>query len=154
MPNRTYKAPKRPVVKRKPLSKAKVLKRLKLQLWELCRAITEKRYPNICFTCDKPVSGSNRQLGHCIPSSVGGISLRYHLDNLRWQCYYDNINLGGHGSEYYRRLVEEIGQERVNALFALKREVGKADKFFFENKITEYQALLSNLQSGDKPLAL
>lgn len=130
--------------KSKQHKKTNPLPKLKKQLWELCRQITAERYPDICFTCDRPVSGSNRQLGHGIPSSVGGVLLRYHLDNLRWQCYYDNINLGGNGGEFYRRLVDEIGQERVNNIYALKNETIKADKPWYEHKIDEYTTLLQD----------
>lgn len=119
-------------------------KRLQKALWELCRRITALRYKDFCFTCGKPISGSNRQLGHFIPRSVGGALLRYHLDNLRWQCYYDNINLGGNGSEFYRRLVQEIGTERVDALFKLKTQTVKADKQFYQTLIDEYQKKVDN----------
>lgn len=134
--------PRRATKTREPKSD---IKKAKEKLWQLCRAITEKRYPNVCFTCDKPVMGSNRQLGHFIPNSVGGALLRYDLDNLRWQCYYDNINLGGNGSEFYPRLVKEIGQERVDALFEMKKMRVKADIGFYENSIAVYTQLLAEL---------
>lgn len=117
-------------------------KKLREELWDLCRKITEKRYPNTCFTCGKPAAGANRHLGHFIPRSAGGNLLKYHLDNLRWQCYYDNINLGGNGSEFYRKLVQEIGQQRVDALFELKTQTVKANRQFYLDKITEYKELL------------
>lgn len=122
--------------------------KLKERLWELCRQITAKRYLDVCFTCDKPISGANRQLGHFIPRSVGGTLLRYNLDNLRWQCYYDNINLGGNGSEFYRRLVKEIGLGKTEQLFSLKNQTEKANKAWFEEKILEYQQVLASLEGG------
>lgn len=137
-------------IPRKPLKRVQKLSgrrkktpeaKLKAELWELCRKITEKRYPSVCFTCDKPISGTNRHLGHFIPRSVGGAALRYNLENLRWQCYYDNINLGGHGAEYYRRLVKEIGLERVEALFELKKEVIKTNREWYENLISTYKKI-------------
>ncbi len=132
--------------KKKKRSRAKLtpLKKLKKELWELCRKITAKRYPDVCFTCGKSISGSNRQLGHFIPRSVGGTLLKYHLDNLRWQCYYDNINLGGNGSEFYRRLVNEIGLERVEGLFELKKQVAKATVPFYQQLISEYSVILDS----------
>lgn len=133
---------KRPTVKKR--AKKSPERKLKEELWELCRKITEKRYPSVCFTCDKPISGTNRHLGHFIPRSVGGAALRYNLENLRWQCYYDNINLGGHGAEYYRRLVKEIGIERVEALFELKNHLGKTNKKFYEDLISDYRAILES----------
>jgi hypothetical protein len=118
------------------------LGKLKKELWELCRKITEKRYESVCYTCDKPVAGANRHLGHFIPRSAGGTLLRYNLDNLRWQCYYDNINLGGNGAEYYRRLVKEVGQEKVDELFEMKKQIVKADRAWYEETIARYKALL------------
>ncbi len=95
-------------------------KKVQEALWQECRRIIKSKYEPICFTCDKPISGSNCQLGHFIPRSVGGVLLRYNLDNLRLQCYYCNINLGGNGSEFYPRLVKEKGKKFVNNLFKLK----------------------------------
>lgn len=104
------------------------IKQIQDLLWEECRRITKARYPapHHCFTCEKEIEGSNCQLGHFIPNSVGGALLRYNLDNLRLQCYHCNINLGGNGSEFYRRLVKEKGQKYVDDLFILKNQTTKA----------------------------
>lgn len=112
---------KRSKLKRKSKSETR---KIQDELWQECRRIIMSRYeePHRCFTCDKFIDGSNRQLGHFIPNSVGGAILRYNLDNLRLQCYYCNINLGGNGSEFYRRLVNEKGQPFVDALFELKHK--------------------------------
>lgn len=100
------------------------------ELWAECRRISKARYlkdnKHYCFTCDREIEGRDCQLGHFIPNSVGGASLRYNLDNLRLQCYYCNINLGGNGSEFYRRLVIEKGQSYVDSLFAMKNLSVKA----------------------------
>ena len=58
--------------------------------------------------------------GHFIPRAAGGLSLYFHEQNVHAQCYRCNINLGGNGSEYYRRMVERFGQEVVDELFQLK----------------------------------
>ena len=120
-------------MKRTPLKRKSKSETRKVQdeLWQECRRIIKSRYPShyrtwTCFTCDKPISKSNCQLGHFIPNSVGGALLRYNLDNLRLQCYYCNINLGGNGSEFYPRLVKEKGQEYVDKLFQLKGQTTKA----------------------------
>lgn len=115
------------------------------ELWQECRRIMLARYiknnsAHFCFTCDKIVDGSNRQLGHFIPNSVGGALLRYNLDNLRIQCYYCNINLGGNGSEFYRRLVLEKGQDHVDKLFQLKTQTTKADDHY-RKLLAEYKTL-------------
>ena len=110
------------------------LKKITDALWEECRRIVKAKYIKngkyYCYTCDREISGSGCQLGHFIPRSVGGALLRFHLDNLRLQCYNCNINAGGFGAEYSRRLIKEIGQERVDYLFILKRKSVKAFDYF------------------------
>lgn len=112
------------------------IKKLQDELWQECRRIQIEKYKrnekSYCFTCDKEVESSNRQLGHFIPNSVGGALLRYNLDNLRIQCYYCNINLGGNGSEFYPRLVKEKGQEFVDKLFQLKHQTTNAHNHYRE----------------------
>ena len=121
------------------------LRKLQDEIWQHCRRIIKSRYILLdgtyrCFTCDKPIEGQNCQLGHFIPNSVGGTLLRYNLDNLRLQCYYENINLGGNGSEFYRRMVLENGQEFVDNLFKLKYATAKA-KEHYENLLKEYSQI-------------
>lgn len=125
--------------------KQKSLTSLKNKLWKLCREITDKRYKPFCFTCGRSVEGSGKQLGHFIPSSVGGASLRYNLDQLRWQCYNCNINKSGNWPAFYENLVNEIGQGKVDILIALKNRITKADRYFYEMKILEYQEIVDNL---------
>lgn len=105
-----------------------VTRKIQDELWENCRRISKLRYPapHKCFTCDAEIEKSNCQLGHFIPNSVGGALLRYNLDNLRLQCYRCNINLGGNGSEFYRRLLHEKGQKHIDDLFILKNQTTKA----------------------------
>lgn len=126
--------------------------KLKKQLWELCRQIVFKRYQNaagevFCYTSGQgPLTGSNRHLGHFVPSSVGGALLRYDLDNLRPQSYVENVHKSGNWPVYYEKLVAEIGQERVDALLAKRGQTVKADILFYQNKIEEYEALLHSLK--------
>lgn len=97
----------------------------------------------MCYTCQKgPLKGSNYQTGHFIPSSVGGGSLRYNLDNLRVQCYYCNINLGGNGSAFYNQLLNDKGQSYIDRLFQLKELHTDLDKKWLEAKIGEYEEIL------------
>lgn len=105
-------------------------------LWQECRRIIKNRYAMdgkmFCFTCGKEMSGSNSQTGHFIPNRVGGALLRYNLDNLRPQCYYCNINLGGNGSVFYKNLLAEKGQEYIDNLFQLKGQTCKAIDIYKE----------------------
>ena len=120
-------------------------KTLKKKLWQLCRKIAEKRYPNPkCYTCDIPISGQNKQLGHFISSSVCGTFLRYDVNrNLRWQCARCNLFAGGNGAEFYKRMVKEVGQKVVDKLFADKNIIVKADRLFYLQKIAEYEKILN-----------
>lgn len=123
------------------------IKRFKTILWELCKQITRLKYGNKCYTCGKlGLEGSGWQTGHFIASSVGGVSLRYNLRNLRPQCYYCNINLGGNGSFFYKNLVEREGQQYVDQIFQDKQRIIKADEIWFKDKIQEYTLLLQDMQ--------
>lgn len=121
--------------------------KLKKQIWEECKRITRKRYQRKdgmwnCFTCGRLIDEpSKAQTGHFIPSSTCGAFLRYDLRNLRVQDYYCNINLGGNGSEFYRRLVEENGQEYVDQLFRDKQKIIKADIIWLMTLLEEYKKL-------------
>jgi len=114
--------------KRKVTPKPKKMKMslLKKKLWEECKRIIRAKYPPFCFTCGKPVSGSNDHTAHFIPNAACGAFLRFDLRNLRRCCYYCNVNLGGNGSMYYRRLVETEGQEYVDQLFKDKNKIVNA----------------------------
>jgi len=116
------------------------------ELWQMCRQIAHKIYPPEngvykCYTCSKPIEGSNKQLGHFIPSSTCGAFLRYSMRNLRFQCYHCNINCGGQGAEFYRRLVRDEGQEYVDQLFIDKEKIVKAYDFYLDT-IENYKKML------------
>ena len=135
---------KRPVKARKAPS---VLRSLRNKTWELCKAITRLRWGNVCYTCGKTgLAGSSWQTGHFIARSVGGLSLKYHLDNLRPQCYMCNIDLSGNGAVFYRKLVEVEGQAYVDNLFALKAQTIKETKDFYYDLIAEYKKILAETQ--------
>ena len=72
-----------------------------------------------------------------------GATLKYDMRNLRWQCYYCNINLGGNGAVFYKNLVEKEGQEYVDELFRIKNTVSiKAYDKYLE-LLQEYQKIPS-----------
>ena len=146
---RPAKALKRPVAKSKR-TKATPIKKLRKQLWELCKQITRLTYGNTCYTCDaKELTGSNWHTGHFIPRSICGLYLRFDLRDLRPQCYRCNISLAGNGSEFYRRLVEREGQEYVDQIFADKKRETKETVAFYQEKIAQYTALLCTLEKKE-----
>jgi 5-methylcytosine-specific restriction endonuclease McrA len=124
------------------------LKRLKEQLWKLCREIQIKRYGSDCYTCpSKALEGSNRHLGHFISSSICSTELRYDLDNLKIQCYACNIHKSGNWLAYENRLKREHGDAFVQNLKErneqTKGEMYRAD--WYEEKIKTYQTILESL---------
>lgn len=102
------------------------ISKIQRELWEHCKRIIRAKYPPFCFTCGKPISGSNDHTSHFIPKAVCGAFLKYDLRNLRRCCYFCNIHLGGNGSAYYKRLVETEGQEYIDQLFKDKQITVKA----------------------------
>lgn len=102
------------------------------KVWEHCKRLVRAKYirPSgqwICFTCDRLLDEpAKAQTGHFIPSGACGAYLRCDLRNLRIQCYHCNINLGGNGAEYYRRMVREVGQAQVDQLFKDKNKIVNA----------------------------
>lgn len=126
--------------------------KLKVKLWQLCRAIIIQRYGNQCYTClGNNLSGSNLHIGHFISSSVCSAELRYSLDNLRPQCFRCNIHRSGDWLAYEQHLIRDgidvEGLKRRNE----QTKGAKYDILFYQSKILEYQALVDNpLLSQDK----
>lgn len=121
------------------------ISKLKNKLWDECKRLVRAKYINEqgnwnCFTCDRLIDEpAKAQTGHFLPSSTCGAFLRYDLRNLRIQCYNCNINQGGAGAEFYRRLVEENGQDYVDQLFKDKHVSIKADVWWYQEMIDKYK---------------
>lgn len=142
----------------KPMKRTKLRKKgvqniskVQRELWELCKQIVRKRYVNkdgtwYCFTCDRLIDEPHKaQTGHGIPKASLGAYLKYDLRLLRIQDYYCNINLGGNGAEFYRRLVKEMGQEEVDQIYRDKNITVKALDHYLK-LIEEYKLLLNQLK--------
>lgn len=115
------------------------IKTLKNKLWELCKQLVRKRDGNVCIICGKTgLEGSSWHTGHFLPSSTCGAFLRYDLRNLHSSCYNCNINLGGNGAMFYKKLVYIYGQDFVDKLFEDKNVITKADEYFYKSKTEEY----------------
>lgn len=112
--------------------KKKTISKIQDELWDIIKIIIRKKY-NLgndtwkCYTCDRIItSKSDAHTAHFIPDSISGAYLRYDFRNLRICCMRCNVHLGGNGSEYYRRMVEEMGQEHVDQIFRDKQKIVKA----------------------------
>lgn len=106
---------------KQPISKIQRL------LWNECKRIVREQFGNECYTCGaKGLTGSNWHTGHLIPKAACGAYLKYDLRILRPQCYHCNINLGGNGAEFYRRMIMREGATYVDMLIEDRQKTVKA----------------------------
>ncbi len=119
----------------------------KKEFWKVFSLYIRTRDGFKCFTCDNRGEGKGMHGGHFIPRASGGLSLFFHEQNVHAQCYRCNMNLGGNGAEYYKRMVEKYGQDAVDDLFIL-RDTGykKYDIVDYQGLIEEYKIKLEELK--------
>jgi hypothetical protein len=128
-------------MKRSPLKKVSKQShaKLKRKLWKVFSEYVRKRDKGICFTCGRQAHGSGYHAGHFIAKAVGGITLYFHEENVRGQCYNCNINLGGNSYVFGTKLGNDIVQE----LYTLKQQITK--DFPYAEKIEYYSQKLKEL---------
>ena len=144
--------PSKVTPKPKKRRKSGEITKLKKKLWELCKILTRRTcvQPDgtwVCYTSGKRlVYPKDAHTGHCIPSSLCSIELRYDLKNLRVQSYDQNINKNGNPLKFERNLIRDHGQAYMDDLWN-RNEATKGlvyGKEWFEDKIAEYSALVDN----------
>lgn len=122
-------------MKRTPLRKKSKQKISTIQnkIWDECKRIVRKRYTNSCYTCSvSGLSGSNLQTGHMWPKASVGAFLKYDLRILRIQCARCNLFFGGMGAAFYKRMLSEIGPEKMEELEKDRQKIVKAYDFYVE----------------------
>tara|TARA_R110000868_G_scaffold271022_3_gene530490 strand:- start:6595 stop:7089 length:495 start_codon:yes stop_codon:yes gene_type:complete len=136
------KLSRKPKIRRSKVKKPKLktISQLKKTLWETIKIYVRERDQSICFTSGVKVEGSNRHVGHGIPSSVGGVLLRYHPWNLHIQSYVENIHHSGNGGVYYRNQLARYGQEKVDRIYELKKHSAQCDRYFLTTLNELYKA--------------
>lgn len=135
-------------MKKTPLAKKGKQKISKIQrtLWELCKQIIRKRHGNVCYTCGQTgLVGSNWHTGHLWAKASLGAILKYDLRVLRPQCYNCNINHGGAGADFYKKLLNEIGVNEMVKLELDRQKTVKAYDHYLE-LIEKYTVILSTLR--------
>ena len=140
-------APRRVKRTTQPKRRKPSIRLLKSKLWNECKRIIRTRYGNgdgtfSCYTCGAHLDEPRKaQTGHFIPSSICSVHMRYHLDNLKIQCYRCNINLSGNWIEYEKHLkadgidpdeLKKENEETKNRQY---------DRLWYEAKIAEYQQI-------------
>ena len=125
---------------REPISK------IQRKLWHLCKEITRKKYPHICYTCgSKNLSGSNLQTGHMIAKASLGAYLKYDLRLLRPQCARCNLWEGGQGALFITYMREREGDKYVDEILADRKVTVKAYDHYL-SLITKYEKILKELE--------
>jgi hypothetical protein len=91
-----------------------------------------------CFTCDKPLQPKTTdcQLGHFLPRGAYP-GLTFNRDNVRLQCMRCNVWLHGNVFEFRARLINELGEQRVLELEAMRHETVKLGRSDYLRMIQE-----------------
>ena len=123
------------------------------KIWELCKQIIRRCYPNTCYTCGaEGLEAQNWQTGHGKPKGSLPIRYQYDLRNLRPQCYNCNMNLGGMTDIFIAKMEnEEDGLDflqdacrQTEEGWVVKKEsdlYGKEATLFLEDLIEQYKKL-------------
>lgn len=110
------------------------------KLWNEIKRIIRKGEPT-CYTCGRTgLTGSNWHAGHMWPKASLGAFLKYDLRVIRSQCYHCNINLGGNGAVFYKKMLAENGQEYMEKLERDKQITVKAYDYYTE-LLTKYKEM-------------
>jgi len=127
---------KRTKIRKQSKEKISVIQR---KIWEHCKRIIRTIYPNVCYTCGATgLEGSNWHTGHMWAKASLGAYLKYDLRVLRPQCYNCNINHGGAGADFYKRMLKEIGEEAMAQLERDRQVTVKAYDHYVK-VLSEYQ---------------
>lgn len=114
---------------------------IQVKLWNECKRIIRSKYPPYCYTCGRgPLTGSNLQTGHMWAKASIGAILKYDLRILRPQCMTCNLWQGGRGADFYKRMLQEIGEEEMKKLEQLRNKTTKAIDHYLK-LLAEYENL-------------
>jgi len=136
---------KRTRLKKESKQKISVIQR---EIWELCKQIIRLTYGNVCYTCGAVgLVGSNWHTGHLWAKASLGAFLKYDLRVLRPQCYSCNINKGGMGADFYRKMVSENGQKYMDNL-EKERQITVNAYDHYAKILPEYKLKLDEIQKS------
>jgi len=100
-----------------------------------------------CFTCDRECGVKKAQCGHFVPRQY--LAVRYDERNCNAQCYACNMLYNGQPSAYAIRLKALYGQEIVETLEGLRKEITKLTPMWYEEKIAYYKLKVKEYETSN-----
>ncbi len=134
-------------MKRTRLRKKGVSSQAKLEqeLWQECRRIVFEQYGDTCYTCGaQHLEGRNKQCGHMWPKGSLHALLKYDIRILRPQCFHCNINNGGMGAVFYKKMVADEGSAYMELLEADKAKDKQAtlkSSSYYTQLLADYKTM-------------
>jgi len=132
------------------------------KLWSLCKEYTRLTQPNVCYTCrNTGLKGANWHTGHGINKGKLAVEFQYDVRNLKSQCMYCNIHMGGESQVFIAKLEREKeglqflkeacrktnGEWRVRHIPMEKKLYGTKSTLFLEEQI---EILKKKIEAVDK----
>lgn len=96
-----------------------------------------------CYTCDKRMPWKDIQNGHLFKRNKLGT--RFDEQNCRPQCFQCNCRKDGNYTEYFPRIIREIGQDALDHLEMQSKSAIKLDRDFYARNIEFYTAAVKEL---------
>lgn len=97
-----------------------------------------------CFTCGNKMHWKGIQNGHF--QSRRFMSTRFHINNLRPQCYACNIGLSGNQYIYGVNLDKEMGEGTADSMLRLSRQQKKFTPDELKGLIEDYEHKVTDLK--------
>ena len=135
--------------KRKPPTIGK----LRVKLWRILSRYIRVKYSsdgvNVpCYTCgNNTVIGTSDSQGGHYWAKGGYEALRFDERNIRNQCYRCNEIREGETQIFGMNLLKEIGQEELDDMFNMRKDVCKRSRAWYLEKIDEYKTKLYELEN-------
>jgi len=91
----------------------------------------------LCYTCEKPYDIKRLQCGHFLPGRNNKVL--FDEEQTHSQCYHCNIGLSGNWPEYLKKMVRELGQDKVDQMLNTHKEVVKYTQEDYEQIAKKYK---------------
>lgn len=122
---------------------------LKKKLWKVFSEYIRRKYSDSegysrCYTCDKIDHWKNMQCGHFVGGRKNAVL--FNEECVRVQCAGCNVFLHGNYQIYTLKMIDEVGQNKVEELLALKHTTKKISLLELSNMLEYYKNELANMR--------